>query len=289
MIALLNSPTRRTRRLLATILLAAACIVTLLPYVWLLCASLKSNSIFFDSLLLPGGDGPLGLNWSGITIDHYIRLFRDLDFGRSLVLSVFYSSVTSLLATLACAMAGYALARLRFRGKWLITTIVLGAVLIPAPLLLAPGYLLLYKLSLLDTMAAVILPAAAPAFGVYLFRQATISSVPPELIESARIDGAGDLKTFFVIALPLLRPMVGTFLMITFLGVWNNFITPQVVLQDPTKFPVAVSIAQLRGVYYQDYGLQMAGTLAAIFPLLALFAFLQREFIAGLTAGAVKA
>ncbi len=280
---------RRAGRVFPTVLLTAAGVVTLLPYIWLLCSSLKNNAVFFDSLLLPRGDGAMGIDWSGITVEHYLRLFRDLDFGRSLVLSVFYSSTTSLLATLSCAMAGYALARLAFRGKRLVTTLILGAVLIPPPLLLAPGYLLLYKLHMLDSVAGMILPAAAPAFGVYLFRQAALSSVPRELLESARIDGAGELRTFFVIALPLLRPMVGTFLMITFLAVWNNFITPQVILQDPAKFPVAVSVAQLRGIYYQDYGLQMAGTLAAIMPLLVLFAFLQREFITGLTAGAVKA
>ncbi len=271
-----------------TILLLAS-IVTLLPYLWLACSSIKDNRVFFDSLLLPTGEGALGIDWSHLTIDHYIRLFRDLDFGRSLVLSVCYSSVTGVLATLFCAMGGYALARLPFRGSKLVTTLVLGAVLVPAPLLLAPGYELLYHLHLLDTMTAMILPATAPAMGVFLFRQATLSAIPRELLEAARVDGSGELRTFFTIALPLLRPMVGTFLMITILGVWNNFITPQVVLQDPLKFPVSVAVAQLRGVYYQDYSLQMAGTVVAILPLLLLFAFMQREFIQGLTSGAVKA
>lgn len=276
-------------RAAAFAVLLIASIITLLPYVWLFCASLKDNRVFFDSLFLPLGDGAAGIDWTHLTLEHFAKLFTELDFGRSLVLSVFYASVTGILATLFCAMGGYALARLPFRGSRLLTILVLGGVLIPAPLLLAPGYELLYRLNLLDTMSAMILPATAPAMGIFLFRQASLSAIPPDLLEAARVDGSGELRTFFTIALPLLRPMVGTFLMITILGVWNNFITPQVVLQDPAKFPVSVAIAQLRGVYYQDYGLQMAGTVVAIVPLLTLFGFMQREFIQGLTAGAVKA
>lgn len=271
----------------AMVVLAVASVITLIPYVWLACSSFKDNQHFFDSLFIPFDENGLAL--SHLTVGHFRKLFVELDFGRSLVLSVFYASVTGLLATLFSAMGGYALARLPFKGSKMLTMLVLGAVLVPPPLLLAPGYELLYRLGLLDTLSAMILPATAPAMGIYLFRQATISAIPPDLLEAARVDGSGELRTFFTIALPLLRPMFGTFLMITILGVWNNFITPQVVLKDPSKFPVSVAVAELRGLYYQDYGLQMAGTLVAILPLLLLFAFMQREFIQGLTSGAVKA
>jgi ABC-type glycerol-3-phosphate transport system permease component len=191
-------------------------------------------------------------------------------------------------ATVTASMAGYALARFEFRGKALVSAIVMGVLVVPGAVLLAPSYQLLYGLNLLDSFAGLILPAAAPAFGVFLFRQAVKSSVPPQLLEAARIDGAGELRIYFEIALPLLRPMVGAFLLITFLGTWNNFIGPQIVLQTPERFPLAVAVSQLRGVYYQDYGLQMAGTLVSVFPVLALFLLLQNEFIAGLTTGAVK-
>ena len=194
----------------------------------------------------------------------------------------------AVLATLCCAAGGFALARYEFRGKTLITTLVLGALIIPPPLLLAPTYEMLYHFSLLDTYAGLLLPGLAPAFGVFLFRQATIQSVPTELLEAARIDGCGEMRAFFVIVLPLLRPMVGAFMLITFLMWWNNFIGPQVVLQSPEKYPLAVAIAQLKGTYYQDYGLQMAATLISVAPVMILFLLLQREFISGLTAGAVK-
>lgn len=273
--------------LVHAVLLVAATLV-LVPLLWLVCASFKRNEDFFTSLFLPRGDGPLGIGWDRLTLDHFRTLAAQTGILRSLLTSVFLSSMTAVVATLCCAMAGFALARMDFRGRVWLERIVLAAVIIPGPLLLAPSYELLYSMNLLNTFTGLIVPAAAPAFGVYLFRQASLSSVPPSLLEAARIDGCGELRAFFAIGMPLLRPMIGTFLLLTFLGTWNNFIGPQVVLHDPEKFPLSVAVAQLRGVYYQDYGLLMAGTLVSIVPVMVLFLALQRELIAGLTAGAVK-
>ncbi len=265
----------------------ALALVTLVPFVWLVCGAFKRNEDFFTSAFLPvGEDGRIDL--SRFTLDNFRELFSGTPVLRALLNSVFLSSVTAVVATLVCAMAGYALARYAFRGRGVMLGIVLASVIIPPTLVLAPGYQLLYRLDLLDSFTGLILPAAAPAFGVYLFRQATLSSVPTQLIEAARIDGSGELRIFFAVALPLLRPMVGAFMLITFLGVWNNFIAPQVVLQSESKFPLSVAVAQLKGVYYQDYGLQIAGALVSVAPVLALFLLLQREFISGLTSGAVK-
>lgn len=317
---------RRTRGHVGTglvlLTLVFASLLTLAPFAYLTTSSFKDNEHFFASLLLPlrsqavpadaskvapspesaasipaaasavkplEGVPVLGaVAWEDMTTKNFGRLIRDEGFARSLVNSVFISTTTALVATLFCAMGGYALAKYKFRGRGLVTALVLGAILIPGPLLLAPTYELLYRMSLLDTFAGLIVPALAPAFGVFLFRQAVMSSVPTELMEAARIDGCSEARTFAVVALPLLRPMAATFIMITVIGVWNNFITPQVVMQSPEKFPLSVAVAQLRGVYYQDYGLQMAGTLLAILPPLVLFIVLQKDFVSGLTAGAVK-
>ena len=186
------------------------------------------------------------------------------------------------------AAAGYALARFRFRGRNAMTILVLGAIIVPPPLLLAPGYQLLFDLGLLDTFTGLILPVAAPAFGIFLFRQSVQQSVPESLIEAARMDGATELGIFTAIVLPLVRPMIGAFMLITFLLMWNNFIGPQIVLQSPEKMPLAVVVAQMVGLYEQDYGLLMAGTLISVLPVAALFLMLQKEFITGLTSGAVK-
>lgn len=270
----------------AVLLLAAA--VTLIPFLWMACASIKPVTDFFTSLFLPGGTGWGGIAWDRLTLENFARLGETVQIWRSLWNSVFLASLISLGATMCAAAGGYALARFQFRGRFAVTRLVLGALLIPGPLLLAPGYELIWRLGLLDTWAGLMLPALAPAFGLYLFRQATLQSVPIEMLEAARIDGAGEGRMFFTIALPMLRPMVGAFLLLSFLGAWNNFIGPQLILQDPVRHPLSVAINQLRGLYATDYGLIMAGTLVSITPVLALFLLLQREFLAGLTAGAVK-
>lgn len=283
----MSMPGAKAGRRAAGAVLLMACALTLVPFVWLAVSSLKTNQDFLGSMFIPRDDSG-ALAFGRLTSEHYVKLFESLGFLRPLVNSVFLSSVTGLIATLFCAMGGYALARFKFRGRGMVTAAVVGAVLIPAPLLLAPGYKLLYDLGLLNSYAGLILPAAAPAFGVFLFRQAVLSGVPTEIVESARIDGCGELRIFFQMVMPLVRPMAATFLMITFLGVWNNFITPQVVLQSDSMFPLPVAVAQLRGTYYQDYGLQMAGTAVSIIPVLVLFMLLQDEFVSGLTSGAVK-
>lgn len=275
------------------VFVGVALVLVSIPFVWLVIAAFKSNDDFLKYPFLPGGGGFLGVAWDRLTVAHFSDLFRgtgdeDATIGRALLNSVFLASVTAVLATLSCAMGGYALACLEFRGKKFISWLVMAAVIIPPPLLIAPGFRVLFQLGLLDTFAGLILPAAAPAFGVYLFRQATLASVPKELLEAARMDSCGEIRAFFKIVLPLVQPMIAAFLLITFLAMWNNFLSPQVVLQSPKMFPLSVTIAQLKNVYYQDYGLLMAGTLVSILPVAALFLVLQKDFVAGLTSGAVK-
>ena len=264
--------------------------ITLVPFAWLLCAAIKTDAVFFDSQFLPLGHGFLGIDWDSLPLSHFSDLFTsaDFNFGRSILNSVFYASTTATLSTLFCAMGGYALAKFHFQGRDWITSLVLGCLLVPGSLLLAPSYQLLYHLNLLDSFAGLILPGVAPAFGIYLFRQSMLNAVPSDLLEAARIDGCGEWRIFFTIVLPLVRPMIGAFLLITYLGCWNNFIGPQIIIQTPEKYPLAVEIAQLKGLYSINYGLLMAGTLISVAPVMVLFLFLQKEFIAGLTSGAVK-
>ncbi len=279
--------------LLRSVLLASLALlgaVTLAPFLWLLCSSLKSPADFFTSPFLPPGDGFAGIAWDRLSLRHYLRLWQDpqLHFARGLLNSAFYASVTAVSATAVTSMAGYALACTRFSGRRPAGFLVVFTLMVPPILLLAPGYRVLFQLGLLDSYAGLILPAAAPAFGVLLFRAAFRQTLPPELLEAARLDGCGEFRLFFQIALPLVRPMTGAFLMITFLACWNNFLAPQIVLQTPEKFPLAVTVAQLKGLYSMDYGLLMAGTTAAIAPVMLLFLLLQKDFLGGLTAGAVK-
>lgn len=275
------------RRLLLHAALGVLAFVALVPFAWLLIASLKNREDFSRSMFLPPGEGLFGVAWDRLSLQNYENLFG-LGFGNAFVNSVFYSSTTAVLATLISAAAGYALAKFRFGGRNGLTLAVLALIILPPTLLIAPGYELLYHLRLLDTVPGLILPFLAPAFGVFLFRQAVTQSVPDQLLEAARMDGCSEVEIFFAIVLPLIRPMVGAFLLITFLAMWNNFISPQIVLQSGDKQPLSVAIAQLRGLYRSDYGLMMAGTVVSIAPVALLFLLLQKQFIAGLTSGAVK-
>ncbi|MCC5822503.1 MAG: carbohydrate ABC transporter permease [Phycisphaerales bacterium] len=267
--------------------LATLAVITLIPFAWLLIASLKSGEDFFGAIFFPPGEGPLGIGWDRLTLDNYRKLFAE-GFGRAFLNSVFYASTTAVLGTLVCSASGYALAKFRFRGRGPALIAVLSLIILPPTLLIAPGYELLYHIGLLDTVAGLILPVVAPAFGVFLFRQAITQAVPDQLIEAARMDGCSEIEIYFSVVLPLIRPMVGAFLLISFLAMWNNFISPQIVLQSQDKQPLSVAIAQLRGIYRTDYGLLMAATVVSIAPVALLFLLLQKQFISGLTSGAVK-
>ncbi|MDP1580352.1 MAG: carbohydrate ABC transporter permease [Candidatus Didemnitutus sp.] len=281
------TPTRLVRFVVYALLVFFA-VLTLIPFAYLLAGALKSRFDFAASLFLPHGEGWLGIGWDRITLANFRRLLFELPVPRAMLNSMFIASVHSVVAALLCSMGGYALAKLKFPGRSLIIGIVLTALIIPGPLLLAPSFQLLYQLGLLDTYAGLLLPGLTPAFGIFLFRQAMLRGVPDELIEAARIDGAGEFRIFFELVLPLVRPMLGAFLLISFLGAWNNFIGPQIILQSPELQPLSVALNNLRGVYGTDYGLIMAGTLVSIAPVMCLFLLLQKEFISGLTAGAVK-
>src|SRR4051812_1441446 len=229
----------KLRKTIVYIALILVAVITLIPFAYLACSAFKTNQDFFSSLFLPAGNGLFGVGWSRLTKNHFERLITELHFHRYILNSLFISSVTSVGSTLCCAMGGYALAKFKFLGRRLVMTLVLAALILPAALLIAPSYELLFRLNLLDSYGGLILPALAPAFGVFLFRQATISSLPTALLEAARMDGCGEIRMFFTIALPMVKPMIGAFMMLTFIGTWNNFIAPQIVLQTDQLFPLS--------------------------------------------------
>lgn len=265
-------------------------ILTLIPFVFMITRSFRAQTS--EGLFLPSGDGFLGVDWGQLTLSNYMRLFDQgelgFSFARSILNSFFYASVQSVVATLLCAMGGYVLAKFTFKLRGFMLALVLGSLIVPGALMLAPLFQLIYYMGLLDSYVGLILPGLSPAFGVFLFRQSMISAVPDEILEASRIDGANEIRIFFTMVLPLVKPMIGALMLFQFLGTWNNFIFPQIILQSPENMPLAVAIAQLKGTYSQEYGMLMAGTLISIAPIMALFMMLQRDFIAGLTSGAVK-
>jgi ABC-type glycerol-3-phosphate transport system permease component len=187
------------------------------------------------------------------------------------------------------SLGGFALAKYRFRGRKALMLVMLATLLVPGQVLLLPNYEVMYALGWLDTYAAILVPSAVSVFGMFLFRQAMLS-VPDELLQAGRIDGCSELRLWWEVALPIVRPMVGAYTLLSFMGAWNSFLWPQVVLQDPARYTLPIGLSNMIGLpeYQTHYGVLMAGTLLSILPVGVLFFVLQRDFVAGLASGAVK-
>lgn len=259
------------------LLLAAALIFTLVPMIWLLAASLKAPEDLFHYLFFA----------PTIDFHNFRQLFKEIPFVRYMVNSLFVSSSSVLIQVFFSSLGGFALARYDFRGKRLVIGLMLMMMMIPGQVLMAPLYELLYYLRILDTYVGLLAPWAVSIFGMFLFRQSMLQ-VPDELLQVGRIDGCSEFGLYWRVALPLTRPMIGAFCLIAFMGSWNSFLWPQIILQNKNRFTLPIALNQLVGLYSHQYGVLMAGTLLSILPVMIFFLWLQKEFISGLTMGALK-
>ena len=269
----------RTARWMVNGLLIAGSIATLLPLVWMLSVS----------FMQPGeaSHAPPPLLPAHATLANYRELFLRAGMGRYL-LNSFLIAGTITLASLAFNLsAGYAFAKLRFKGRERLFQVVLAALLVPLQVAMMPLFLLMKWLHLVNSYGGVIVPALATALGIYLVRQYA-RSIPTDLIEAARIDGAGEWTIFLRIVLPLLKPMIVTLAVLTFLASWNDFMWPLIVLSDQTWQTAPVALAGLSREHVQDNELMMAGSVMTILPVLLLFLLLQRQYLHGLLLGSVK-
>ena len=279
---------RRTRQV-TTALFTLFLIYTAIPLCYLLIAVTKSNSELFETF--------------GLWFAHGFHLRENLvalftyDGGvytHWLLNTVGYSVASAAGASVLATMAGYAFAKFEFAGKRILFGGILGAVLVPHTALVIPLFLLLSQIGMVNTPAAVVLPSMVSPFGVYLMRVYADRAVPDELLDAARIDGAGEFRIFATVAFRLLIPGFVTVLLLTFVGAWNNYFLPLVVLSNPKYFPLTVGLAS----WYQQasggsgaealFSLVLTGALVGILPVLALFLFLQRYWQSGLSVGSIK-
>lgn len=264
-------------RSLIVLLLLISTAVALMPLVWLLAATTKGpDDLFHYTFFAPR-----------FSAQNYYDLFTKVPFLRYLVNSVFVTGATVLVQLFFSSLAGFALAKYEFVGKKVVMVVMLTTLLIPGQVIMAPLYEQLYHLGLVDTRLGLIIPGAVSVFGIFLFRQ-SILQVPDELLQAARLDGCSEFRIYWDIVMPVSRPMVGAFCLISFMGAWNNFLWPQILLHHDDKFTLPIALNQMIGIYGNQYGMLMAGTLISVLPVMVLFLLLQREFVAGLTAGAVK-
>ena len=259
--------------------LALLAVLTLAPLVWMLAAS-----------FMPAGEAaqyPPRLWPSEPTLEHYRALFTRLNLGRAALNSFVLATTVTLLSTLVNAAAGYAFAKFDFRGRDGLFRTLLAALVVPAQVAMLPLFLLLKELGAINTYWGVVVPGLASVFGIFLVRQFALS-IPDDLLDAARVDGAGEGWLFFRIVLPLLRPILVTLALFTFMGVWNDFMWPLIVLTDDRLYTLPVALANLLGEHAQDTELMMAGAVLTVAPVLVLFLALQRQYIEGIMVGSVK-
>ena len=224
---------------------------------------------------------------AAFTTDNFTRLFARFPVGTWLGNSVMIASITTLLSVTVNLLAGYALAKLRFRGRSLLFVAVLSTLMIQAQAIMFPQFRTVVDLGLFGTFWAVILPSAATALGIFLARQFLLA-IPDELIDAARIDGAGQLRVFWSVVLPLCRPLIAVMVLIAFMGQWNDFLWPLITLKDPQLYTLPVSLRFLQGQYDAEYGGLMAAALLTSVPLVVMFVVLQRWFVQGLARTGIK-
>jgi ABC-type glycerol-3-phosphate transport system permease component len=274
----------RFRPILLHAVLSAFAWIILVPFAWLACAAFKQPQDVFATPFLPWG------RLHDLTLDNFRVLFTREPYARWLVNSLFVSSLQTALVVTTSSLGGFALAKYRFPGRRPLMLVMFATLLLPAQVLYPSGGIdLVRRLGWVDSYAAVIVPGAVSVFGMFLFMQA-MKGVPDELLQAGRVDGCSELRLWWEVALPVVRPMVGAYTLLSFLASWNAYLWPQIVLQDEGRYTLPLGLSGMIGLaeYETRYGVLMAGTLLAVMPVLVLFFVLQRDFIAGLTEGAVR-
>jgi len=276
------------KNVVSTLFMLAFLFYFLMPLAWLVIASTKSLDNLFDSF---------GLWFSGFNLfDNISDTFTKDDgvYWKWLRNTLIYSFVSAIGAGLLAAAAGYGFAKFQFRGKNAMFWVVLGSVMVPTTALAIPTYLLFSKIGLTNTPMSIILPSLVSPFGIYLMRIYAEGAVPTDLMEAARIDGAGEFRIFRQIAFRLLAPGFVTVLLFTFVATWNNYFLPLVMLSEPRWYPLTVGLAQWNsqatagGGATAAFNTVIAGALISIIPLILAFVFLQRYWQSGLGSGGVK-
>jgi multiple sugar transport system permease protein len=260
-------------------LLAVGLLLALAPLLWMVAAS-----------LMPPGEAnsyPPRLWPSAVTFEHYTALFTRLDLARYLLNSTLLAGAVTAISLLINSMAGYAFAKFRFRGRDRLFRGLLAALVIPGQVAMLPLFLLLKQFGLINTYGGVIVPGMASIFGIFLIRQYLLA-IPDSLLDAARMDGASEFRIYWSLVLPLCRPILITLAIFTFMGTWNDFMWPLIVLTDSSMYTLPVALANLLGEHVQDTELMMAGSVLTVLPVMLLFVALQKYYIAGIMLGGIK-
>ncbi len=277
---------RQPTKVLPTLVLLLGAVYCLFPVLWVLIASTKSPSEFFSTFSFwPSFTGGFTYNLTTLVA------FNDGQFYKWALNSLLYAGVGSVLSVAVSTMAGYALAKFRFRGRESLFRVILAGVLVPGITLAIPQYLLISELGLVNSYWAVLLPSILSPYGIYLARIYAAAVIPDSMLEAGRIDGANEYRLAWSVVTPPLLPGMITLLLLQFVAIWNNFLLPFIMISDDERFPMTVGLYSMLNQGASQpalYSLVVMGSLLSIIPLIALFLFLQRYWRLDLVSGGVK-
>lgn len=283
----------KVARIITTCVLILVLIYFLFPVYWVIISSTKTNAELANSFGLwfaehgDESESQTLLEAIGVNYDKLMSWTQG-NFWRWVLNSLIYSTVSALIGTLISVMAGYSLAKFNYPGKNVTTGIIMAGLLMPAALLTVPMYIVFLHLGISNTMASIIVPCAVSPFGVFLGRVYSQTSVPTELIEAARIDGASEARIFFTIVLRILAPAMVTIFLFIFVACWNNFLLPLMMISTDTLKPVTLGLYGMMSYFNPEKGAVMMGALFGVIPLIIMFLGLQKYWQSGLAAGSVK-
>lgn len=261
------------------IILLGGAITMVIPFIWMLSTSLKTNLEVFN---IPPTIIPPSPQWQ-----NYIEIFKVVPFGRWFLNSVFITVTHTILYLLIASLAGFTFARLRFPGRDLIFTLYLATLMVPGEVTLIPKFILMKELHLIDTFAALIIPGVFNAYGVFLLRQ-FFMTLPESLEEAAILDGASYFRIYWNIVLPLAGPALATLGIFSFMGAWNDFLWPLIVINSENMKPLSVGLASFHGLYETNWPYLMAASTVALIPIILVFVVAQKYFVKGIALTGLK-
>ena len=255
-------------------------VLSIFPFYWLVVMSTSTTAEIFGY--------PPKLTFGDSFVENVRNVVQSVDMLQALTNTVIVSGACALLVMFFDSLAAFAFAKFDFPGKNVLFVLLIATMLVPWSLSLVPSFILMSQIGWVGTLQALIVPGAANAFGIFLLRQMAAGSIPDELVESARIDGAGFFTTYCRIAVPLLRGGLAFLGIFTFIAAWNDYVWPLIVLVNPERQTLQTALQNLNSLYLTDYGMVMAGALISVVPLIGVFIIGSRHFIANIAAGAIK-
>lgn len=260
--------------------LIAGLLLSIFPFYWLLVMATRTTSDIYSF--------PPKLWFGPHLLDNVSRVLSSIDFFGAFWNTLFVASACTLLVLFFDSLAGFTFAKFQFPGKKWLFVLLLATMMAPAQLSLVPSFVIMAEFGWVGTYKALIIPGMVNAFGIFWIRQYAQESVPSELLDAGKIDGCGFFRLYWNISLPILRPALSFLAAFTFIGVWNDYLWPLIILNDENKFTLQVALSSLNGIYTTDYSMVIAGTLLAVIPLIVLFLFISKQFISDIAAGAIK-